>query len=453
MKAFLLTLTLAAMALPALGEVTLYGREGFEGRSVTTREPLRNLEREGFANRASSAVVRGGPYEFCDGRGFEGRCVVLGPGRYPTLAAMGMNDAIVSLRPAAAAPPPAAAQITLFGREGFEGRSFATQEPLRHLERQDFNDRASSAIVEGGPFEICDGRGFEGRCLVLRPGRYPTLAAMGMNDAITSVRPVALAPPVVAPPPVVVPPPAVAQITLFGREGFEGRSFATHDPVRNLERHDFGDRASSAIVQGGRFEICDGLGFEGRCMVLRPGQYPSLAAMGMNDAITSLRPVERHAQYEERRFAPPPPVAYDYRRRADERLFDAEVVAVRAVYGQSEQRCWVEREYVQGGDAILGPRAVAGAIIGGILGHQVGSGRGNDAATAAGAVAGAAIGSNYGGTTYSRDVQRCSRSQVSGSPQYWDVTYRFRGVDRYVQMTRPPGATITVNRDGEPRAG
>lgn len=351
MKSTLLMFTLAAMALPAAAELTLYGREEFQGRSVTIREPMRNLEREGFANRASSAIVRDGTYELCDDRGFAGRCVVLGPGRYPTLAAIGLNDAVVSLRPVAAEAPQAGAEITLFGREGFEGRSFATQEP-----------------------------------------------------------------------------------------------------VRNLERHDFNDRASSAIVRGGRFEICEGRAFEGRCTVLRPGQYPSLAAMGLNDAVTSVRPVTRQAQLEERRFAPPPPVAYDYRRRAEERLFEAEVVAVRAVYGRSEQRCWVEREAVAGGDANVGG-AIAGAIIGGILGHQVGSGRGNDAATAGGAVAGAAIGSNFGGTTYSRDVERCSRSQVSGPPQYWDVTYRFRGVDRYVQMTRPPGPTITVDRDGEPRVG
>ncbi len=351
MKASLLMLALAATALPALGEITLYGREEFQGKSVTIQDQARNLERERFANRASSAVVRGGSYELCDGRGFEGRCVVLGPGRYPTLAAMGLNDAVVSLRRNVAAPPPTGTEITLFGREGFEGRSVSTREP-----------------------------------------------------------------------------------------------------VRNLERLDFGDRASSAIVRGGRFEICDGRGFEGRCMVLRPGQYPSLAAMGMNDAVSSVRPVARQTRFEERRFAPPPPVAYDYRRRGEERLFEAEVVAVRAVYGQPEQRCWVEREQVPGGNANAGG-AIAGAIIGGILGHQVGSGRGNDAATAAGAVAGAAIGSNHGGTTYSRDVQRCSRPQVSGPPQYWDVTYRFRGVDRYMQMTRPPGATISVNRDGEPRAG
>jgi uncharacterized protein YcfJ len=362
MKAFLLMLTLAAVAAPAMGEVTLYGREAFRGRSLTIRDQVRNLEREGFADRASSVVVRGGSYEFCDDRGFAGRCVVLAPGRYPTLAAMGMNDAVASVRPVAA-PPQTAAEITLFGREDFEGRSFATREPVRNLERHDFGDRASSAIVQGGRFEICDGRGFEGRCMVLRPGRYPSLAAMGMDDAISSVRP------------------------LTRQARIEERRFAPPPPV--------------AI--------------------------------------------------EERRFAPPPPVAYDYRPRREERLFEADVVAVRAVYGQAEQRCWVEREAVAGGDANVGG-AIAGAIIGGILGHQVGSGRGNDAATAAGAVAGAAIGSNYGGTTYSRDVQRCSRDRVSGPPQYWDVTYRFRGVDRFVQMTRPPGRTITVNGDGEPRA-
>jgi uncharacterized protein YcfJ len=40
---------------------------------------------------------------------------------------------------------------------------------------------------------------------------------------------------------------------------------------------------------------------------------------------------------------------------------------------------------------------------------------------------------------------------MSGRPEFWDVTYRFRGTDRYVQMARPPGRTITVNSQGEPR--
>ena len=231
-----------------------------------------------------------------------------------------------------------------------------------------------------------------------------------MNDAIMSLRPK-----------VAEVAQGSGEITLYGREGFAGRSFAAHEPVRNLERFDFNDRASSAIVQGGRFEICDDAGFEGRCMVLRPGQYPSLSAMGMDRAISSVRPLPSHAQPEERRFAPPPPVAYDYRRRGNERLFEAQVVRVRAVYGRPEQRCWVERESVRDDVIMSGP---AGAVIGGFLGHQPSS----------------------------VEVRRCSTNQVSGPPQYWDVTYRFRDMERSVQMTRPPGATITVNGEGEPRA-
>src|SRR5256885_6967252 len=137
--------------------------------------------------------------------------------------------------------------------------------------------------------------------------------------------------------------PAAAQITLYGRESFDGRSITFNEGERNLSRENFNDRASSAIVRGGRYEVCEDEGFRGRCVVLRPGQYPSLAAMGMGNRVSSVRPVARDYQVEDQRYAPPPPVAYDYRRREDERIFEADVVAVRAVYGEGRQRCWVER--------------------------------------------------------------------------------------------------------------
>lgn len=142
--------------------------------------------------------------------------------------------------------------------------------------------------------------------------------------------------------------------------------------------------------------------------------------------------------------------------RANERVFEAPVTSVRAVVGPPEQRCWVERQQVtedRRGDANVGG-AVLGALIGGVLGHQVGSGRGNDAATAGGAVAGALIGANTGrgdgGGTYDKDVQRC-RTVASGKPEYWDVTYKYRGVEHRIQMSAPPGKTVSVNANGEPR--
>jgi hypothetical protein len=34
---------------------------------------------------------------------------------------------------------------------------------------------------------------------------------------------------------------------------------------------------------------------------------------------------------------------------------------------------------------------------------------------------------------------------------YWDVTYNFRGYEHRVQTTSPPGTTVLVNEQGEPR--
>ena len=99
------------------------------------------------------------------------------------------------------------------------------------------------------------------------------------------------------------------------------------------------------------------------------------------------------------------------------------------------------------------PGAIIGAVIGGILGHQVGDGRGRDLATVGGAIAGGAVGASVGGggTPQEQDVQRCETPQAQARPELWDVSYVFRGQPHRIQMTTEPGATITVNRDGEPR--
>jgi uncharacterized protein YcfJ len=123
--------------------------------------------------------------------------------------------------------------------------------------------------------------------------------------------------------------------------------------------------------------------------------------------------------------------------------------------GAATERCWVERQQVSepSGNRNVGG-AIAGALIGGVLGHQVGGGTGKDIATVGGAVAGGVIGSNVGRDNTSqygsRDVRRCENT-TNATPAYWDVTYNYRGQDHQVQMTAPPGTTISVNRDGIPR--
>jgi uncharacterized protein YcfJ len=254
---------------------------------------------------------------------------------------------------------------------------------------------------------------------------------------------------------------AAAQVTFYEQEDFRGQSFTTQRQIGDFSRYGFNDRASSAEVAVGRWEVCEDSGFNGRCVVLRQGRYPSLAAMGLNDRVSSVRLMSGNAQIDEQRYAPAPshqPVrAPDFRRRDNERLFEARVTSVRAVVGPPEQRCWVEREQVaQEQRSTNVPGAVVGALIGGVLGHQVGGGAGKDLATVGGAIAGGAIGAQAGRSGESmppqaRDVQRCQDVPSQARPEFWDVTYNFQGQDHRVQLGAPPGAYVTVNQRGEPR--
>ncbi len=355
----------------------------------------------------------------------------------------------------------AAAQVTFYQGEDFEGPSFTTQQEVRNFERIGFNDRASSVVVQRNLWEVCEDARFNGRCVVLRPGRYDSLRAMGLNDRVSSVRMVngngrinddRYA-----------PAPVTSQVTFYERENFEGRTLSTENPIGNFERIGFNDRASSIIVVGGPWEVCDDARFGGRCAVLRPGRYPSLRSMGLNDRISSVRTVSANARFPDDRYAPAPVAAYDnqpqnngYQRRDNERLYEANVTSVRAVVGTPEQRCWIESEQVpQQRSGANVPGAIAGAVIGGILGHQVGEGRGKDFATAGGAIAGGAIGANVGrdnGGVATQNVQRCANVPNQARADYWDVTYDFRGQAHRVQMTTQPGRTVTVNEQGEPRS-
>ncbi len=218
---------------------------------------------------------------------------------------------------------------------------------------------------------------------------------------------------------------AVADVTFYENENFQGRSFTAKKQVNNFKSAGFNDRASSIVVLRDRWEACENVKFGGHCVVLRPGRYASLRAMGLNNRISSVRIIKKNVHVAESRYAPATAAAYDSRRRENERVYQAQVTSVRAVVGPPEQRCWIEREQVvqnQGNDNI-------GGAIAGIFGYQIGSGQ----------------------PVY-KDVQRCASVPNQGRPDHWDVTYIFRGQEHRIQMTAPPGPTVTVNGKGEPRA-
>ena len=210
---------------------------------------------------------------------------------------------------------------------------------------------------------------------------------------------------------------AMAQIVLYEGEGYRGRSVVIDKDMRNLDRRGLGDKASSIVVERGRWEVCEQPRFQGRCAVLRRGNYPNLRGTGLEANISSIRRANEKRRYDNEAQAASGD-DYQFRRRANERTTEVPVTSVRAIMGPPNQRCWVERQ------AAPAPADPGAALIAGILGYQIGPAPQN--------------------------VQRCA--SVQGAPAHYEVTYNFRGSPRTVQMAAPPANNrVIVNARGEPR--
>jgi hypothetical protein len=96
---------------------------------------------------------------------------------------LAVSSAICSLASMAGA-----ADLTLYADGDFQGRPLNVVIDLRQLGSVNFDDRASSVVVEQGAWVLCTGEDFSGKCVTLEPGRYGSLKDLGLDDAITSVR-------------------------------------------------------------------------------------------------------------------------------------------------------------------------------------------------------------------------------------------------------------------------
>jgi hypothetical protein len=180
----------------------------------------------------------------------------------------------------------AMADITFYEADNFGGRQLGGSEAMPNFRALDFNDRARSAIIDGGPWELCVGTNFDNDCTVLGPGRYPTLGEWSRK--ISSARPASSPHGNARSPAVVSPLPG--QVTFYESDNFGGRHFAIQEPLSRFDRTRGGDRPQSAIVEGGAWEICVDADYHGDCRVFVPGQYSTLGDLG--GRVRSARPVD-----------------------------------------------------------------------------------------------------------------------------------------------------------------
>ena len=198
-----LVLGLVVAASASAGEVELFDRPDFQGQRFTATSDVRNLDRTGFNDRASSIVIREGTWELCVDADYHGDCIRLRPGEYRELDRK-FDRRISSLRlvedarrgdddrrggpPASYAGTVSAMGAVLFEGPDFKGRSFAIdRDTVSNLDRTGFNDRAQSLQVLGGYWIFCSDANFEGDCRTFGPGQYAELPGE-LNRRISSGR-------------------------------------------------------------------------------------------------------------------------------------------------------------------------------------------------------------------------------------------------------------------------
>ena len=194
-----------------------------------------------------------------------------------------------------------AGEVTLYEFGNFQGRSLTATDTIANFSGVGFNDRAASAAIGRGTWELCSDANFRGRCVTLNPGQYPDLASMGLDRNISSVRELGGAPNY-----------GVGgegawggggkrgQVTLYDEFGFAGAAFASDGTQPNLHDQDYNDRARSMIVLHGQWEVCTDAYYRGACETFGPGRYANLGRLA--GQVSSLRLVATSP-------VAPPPVA------------------------------------------------------------------------------------------------------------------------------------------------
>jgi hypothetical protein len=199
--------------LAGAGELTLYSRDDYHGRSQTVRDAIPDLEDVRFNDTTQSIRVRSGRWEACEEADFRGACFLLETGDYPSLD--GSANKITSLREVRGGwdghtgrervrgrdwdrrrerererghlpGRSLGGELTFYTRDDFAGRSLTVRNASTDLRERDFNDTVQSVRVRSGYWEVCEDVDFRGRCRMLEPGEYASLERL--SNRISSVR-------------------------------------------------------------------------------------------------------------------------------------------------------------------------------------------------------------------------------------------------------------------------
>ena len=314
LKRFVVVLALAISPAAFAQEITLFQYENFGGPNFRATNSISNLGDAGFNDRASSVRIRGGSWQLCSDAYYRGQCMTLQPGDYGSLRSMGLTNAVSSLREigwsggggmGGGGNPGggnSGGAITLYQAPGLGGGSVSLTGPVANFDDIRFNDRASSAVVSRGTWQLCADANFYSTCEVFPPGRHDQLGAV--SGLVSSARPIdgggggggggnaggggwgngRQGNP---------------RIVMYEGQNFSGRSYmVSTDVLANLGNSGFNDRASSLRIEQGYWLFCTDANFGGQCRTLGPGDYPTLP-YGLSNTISSARKISNDYPYNQ----------------------------------------------------------------------------------------------------------------------------------------------------------
>jgi hypothetical protein len=323
------------------GQMTLYGRPGFQGQNMVTTIALPNLAQSPFNDVASSVVVTDGTWEACTDAFYRGRCAQLMPGSYGNLGGQ-LNGSVASVRqigdqpaparvvvypdttstsypvvvnptvaPVVVSPTPAAvfvsseprpvvvaapvvttvpiptgARVTLYQHKGHLVRAVELTSSVDDLDRRNFNGSADAALVSGGVWRLCDGERGRGSCTDFPPGQYDNLG--NLDGRVKSAYLMAQVPERVA----TLAPLPPGRAVVYEYANFGGPSAVIdYGRAPDMDWTNFRYPASSVRIESGTWLVCSDIGYQGECRVLDPGDYPVVTGVGRG--IVSARQVWR----------------------------------------------------------------------------------------------------------------------------------------------------------------
>ncbi|KCZ55831.1 hypothetical protein HY29_10735 [Hyphomonas beringensis] len=183
------------------GGIVLHADARFSGESIRLKGAEPDLSRFHFNDRVSSISLRSGAWEVCTDANFRGRCEII-DADVARLNAYRLNDNISSVRPVSRRGDwrdrpdhrgdwrggrRGHGGLVLFADSQLRGPSVEIGEDVPDLSPYRFNDKASSFLVTGGTWQVCEHANFRGRCEIISGGEGE-LKPIRMNDNISSIR-------------------------------------------------------------------------------------------------------------------------------------------------------------------------------------------------------------------------------------------------------------------------